>query len=184
MADADYIIIGGGHNGLVCAAYLAKAGQRVLLLELFEILGGYNTTEEIEAAPGYKLNVGALEHISILDAPFLTDLDLASHGLDYILRDEMYLFPFLDGTDLPFYTSIERTAEEIGKLSAHDAEVYKPFMEFSDAFLGILGAVSYGPPPTFGELAAFMDAEIGLNTDQVLWTLLTSPGALLDTRPG
>ena len=180
MADTDYIVVGGGHNGLVCAAYLAKAGQRVLVLEMFDVLGGYNTTEEIEAAPGYKLNIGALEHIGILDEPFMKDLDLKAHGLDYILRDEAYLFPFLDGTDIPFYSSIERTAGEIGKLSAHDAEVYGPFMEFSDAFLGIFGAVSYGPPPTFGELAALMDAEVGLNTDKVLWALLTCPGALLD----
>ena len=62
MADTDYIVIGGGHNGLVTAAYLAKAGQRVTVLERYEIQGGYNTTEEIPAAPGYKLNVGALEH--------------------------------------------------------------------------------------------------------------------------
>ena len=146
MADTDYIVVGGGHNGLVCAAYLAKAGQRVLVLEMFDILGGYNTTEEIEAAPGYKLNVGALEHIGILEEPFMQDLDLKAHGLDYIDRDEAYLFPFLDGTDIPFYSSIERTSEEIGKLSAHDAEVYRPFMEFSDAFLGHLGRCELWPP--------------------------------------
>ena len=181
MADTDYIIVGGGHNGLICAAYLAQAGQRVQVLEMFDILGGYNTTEEIDAAPGYKLNIGALEHICLIEEPFMQDLDLQGYGLDYILRDEAFLFPFLDGTDVPFYSSIERTAEEIGKFSARDAEAYRPFIEFSNAFLGILGAVSYGPPPTFGELAALMDVEIGLNTDKVLWTLLTSPGAMLDS---
>ncbi len=181
MADCDYIVIGGGHNGLVCAGYLARAGQRVCVLEKHDILGGYNTTEEIPGAPGYRLNIGALEHISILDMPFVKDLELERHGLDYILRDQLYLFPFLDGCDIPIYQDVDRTADEIGKLSAHDAQAYKDFMQFSDAFLGILGAVSYGPPPTFGELAALMDAELGLDTDQVLWTLLTCPRSVLDT---
>ncbi|MFC2029339.1 phytoene desaturase family protein [Chloroflexota bacterium] len=180
MADTDYIVIGGGHNGLVTAAYLAKAGQRVIVLERYEILGGYNTTEEIPVAPGYKLNVGALEHIAIFDTPLVGDLDLVNYGLDYIYREAIYLFPFLDGVDIPIYQSIDRTAEEIAKLSPHDAEVYADFMDFSGAFLGILGAVSMGPPPTFGELAALMDAEIGLDTDQVLWVLLTNPRAVLD----
>lgn len=181
MSDCDYIVIGGGHNGLVCAGYLARAGQRVCVLEQHHILGGYNTTEEIPAAPGYRLNIGALEHISILDMPFVKDLELERHGLDYILRDQLYLFPFLDGNDIAIYQDIERTAAEIGKLSAHDGQAYKPFMEFSDAFLGIMGAVSDGPPPTFGELAALMDAEVGLDTDQVLWTLLTCPRSVLDS---
>ena len=181
MADTDYIVIGGGHNGLVTAAYLAKAGQRVEVLERYKILGGYNTTEEMPAAPGYRLNIGALEHIAIFDTPLVADLELEKHGLDYIYREAIYLFPFLDGVDIPIYRSIDRTAEEIAKLSPHDGEAYSDFMDFSDAFLGILAAVSTGPPPTFGELAALMDAEIGLDTDQVLWVLLTNPRAVLDT---
>lgn len=181
MADFDYIIIGGGHNGLVCAAYLAQAGQRVAVLEKFSILGGYITTEEIEDAPGYKLNVGAMEHIGIFDTPIIEDLNLEAHGLDYIFREEMYLFPFLDGTDIPFYQSIDRTAEAMAEISPRDAQVYPDFMEFSGAFLGILGAVSFGPPPSFGELAAMMDVDVGIDTDRLLWVLLTSPWAVLDS---
>jgi beta-carotene ketolase (CrtO type) len=180
MSDTDYIVIGGGHNGLVCAAYLARAGQRVVVLEKFGILGGYCTTEEIPAAPGYKLNIGALEHVGITDVPFVKDLELERYGLDYLRRDELYLFPFLDGADIPIYRSVERTAEAIGRLSPHDARAYGPFTEFSDAFMGILGAVSFGPPPTFGELAALMDAQVGLDTDRLLWSLLTCPRAVLD----
>ncbi len=180
MADTDYIVIGGGHNGLVTAAYLARAGQRVVVLERYKILGGYNTTEEISAAPGYKLNVGALEHIAIFDTPLVADLELEKYGLDYIYRDAVYLFPFLDGVDIPIYRSIDRTAEEIAKLSPRDGAVYSDFMDFSDAFLGIMSAVSMGPPPTFGELAALMDAQIGLDIDQLLWVLLTNPRAVLD----
>ena len=180
MPDTDYIVIGGGHNGLVCAGYLAKAGFRVLVLEKFKILGGYCTTEEMPGAPGYHLNIGALEHVGLNEAPFVKDLELEKHGLDYILRDKCYLFPFLDGTDIPIYRSVERTAEAIGQLSAHDARAYAPFMEFSDAFMGIMGAVTFGPPPTFGELTALMDAKLGLDTDQLLWSLLTCPAAVLD----
>jgi len=181
MADFEYIIIGGGHNGLVCGAYLAQAGQDVVVLEKFPILGGYITTEEIPEAPGFKLNIGAMEHIGIFDTPIIEDLNLDSHGLDYIFREEMFLFPFLDGTDIPFYQSIDRTAEAMAEISPRDAEVYPDFMEFAEAFLGILGAVSFGPPPSFGELAAMMDAEIGIDTDRLLWVLLTSPWAVLDS---
>jgi beta-carotene ketolase (CrtO type) len=180
MADSDYIIIGGGHNGLVCAGYLAQAGQRVCVLEMYPILGGYNITEEIAGAPGYRLNIGALEHVSISDTPFIKDLELARYGLDYVYREPLYLFPFEDGTDIPIYHGIEQTAAEIARLSPRDGEAYGPFMEFSEAFLGILGAVSFGPPPTFGELAALMDAQVGLDTDRLLWTLLTCPRSLLD----
>lgn len=181
MADLDYVIIGGGHNGLVCGGYLAKAGQRVGVLEMFSVLGGYATTEEIPAAPGYKLNIGALEHISIFDTPFVKDLELDKYGLDYMFREELWLFPFLDGTDIPVYKSVEHTAEEIAKFSAHDGQAYGPFIEFSGAFLSLLGAVSLGPAPTFGELAGLMDAQLGLDTDQLLWTLLTCPRAVLDS---
>ena len=180
MADFDYIVIGGGHNGLVCAAYLAKNGQQVLLLEKHGILGGYNTTEEIPAAPGYRLNVGALEHIAIFDTPLVDDLELSNYGLNYLFRDELYLFPFLDGTDVPIYNSVDRTAEAISKFSPHDGEVYPQFIDFAEAFLGILGMVSMGPPPTFGELAGLMDAKVGFDIDRLLWTLLTCPRALLD----
>ncbi len=180
MPDTDYVVIGGGHNGLVCAGYLARAGLRVTVLEAYQVLGGYCTTEEIPAAPAYKLNIGALEHIGILDVPFVKELELERYGLEYLQREELYLFPFLDGTDIPIYRSVERTADAIAKVSPHDARAYGPFMEFSDAFMAILGAVSFGPPPTFGELAALMDAQVGLDTDQLLWSLFTCPRAVLD----
>lgn len=180
MPDYDAVVVGGGHNGLVCAAYLARAGQRVAVLERHSVLGGYTTTEEIPTAPGYKLNIGALEHISVFDTPFIRELELERYGLRYLFREPLYLFPFPDGTDLPFYRSMERTIAAIAEVSPRDAEAYGRFMEFSQGFLGILGAVSFTPPPTFGELAALMDAPLGLDTDQVLRALLTSPRTVLD----
>jgi phytoene dehydrogenase-like protein len=180
MPDYDTIIVGGGHNGLVCAGYLARAGQRVAVLEKYPVLGGYTTTEEPPHAPGYHLNIGALEHVAVFDTPLIKDLELERYGLRYLFREALYLFPFRDGTDIPVYRSVERTAAAIAEISPRDAEVYPHFVEFSNAFLGILGAVSLVPPPTFGELAALMDAQVGLDTDQVLRTLLTSPQSVLD----
>lgn len=181
MADYDYIVIGAGHNGLVCAGYLAKAGQHVAVLEQHSIPGGFITTEEISGAPGFKLNIGAIEHISIFDTPIMGDLELEKYGLNYLFRDNIYLFPFLDGTDIPIYSSVEQTAKAISAISEHDGEAYTKFVEFSNAFLGIMGAVSFMAPPTFGELTALMDAEIGMDVDQLLWVLLSNPRAVLDS---
>ncbi|MBN1315715.1 MAG: NAD(P)/FAD-dependent oxidoreductase [Anaerolineales bacterium] len=181
MADYDYIVIGAGHNGLVCAGYLAKAGQHVAVLEKYSIPGGFITTEEIPGAPGFKLNIGAIEHMSFYDTPIMKDLELEKYGLHYLFRDNVYLFPYLDGTDIPFYTSLDRTKEAIAKISKHDAEAYGSFVEFASAFLGILDTVSNTAPPTFGELAGLLDAQVGLDIDQLLWVLLTNPRAVLDS---
>ena len=89
MEVYDVVIIGAGHNALVCAAYLLKAGYKVLLLEKQPIPGGGSTTEESlkEAAPGFKFNPCAIDHIFIHLGPVVQELELNKYGLEYLFYD-------------------------------------------------------------------------------------------------
>jgi beta-carotene ketolase (CrtO type) len=179
MPEFDIIVIGGGHNGLICAGYLAKAGEKVIVLEKHDVVGGFITTEEaIPEAPGFKLNIGAMEHGGVVDTPIVSDLELEKFGLEYMCREAMYFFPFLDGVAVPIYKSVEKTCQAIGEISKRDAEAYRGFVEFSNALLALFSAVSYGAPPSFGELAGAMGA-VGTDADRLIRTVLTSPRAVV-----
>ena len=89
MSIADVIIVGAGHNGLACAAYLAKAGRRVVVLEGQGVLGGLSGTEEtVKEAPGFQMNTGALDLVfSNSDQSVIEELDLRRHGLSFAIAD-------------------------------------------------------------------------------------------------
>src|SRR5512147_1877929 len=111
-ASYDVIIIGGGHNGLVAAAYLAKAGRRVCVLERRHVLGGCATTEELW--PGYKVSTAAYV-VSLLLPEITRDLRLKSYGLDILGRDPSSFTPLLDGRYLLMGPDERRTRREIAK---------------------------------------------------------------------
>ena len=118
MAAYDAIIIGAGHNGLTCAAYLAAAGLKVKVLERRSVVGGAAVTEEFH--PGFRNSVAAYT-VSLLNPKVNRDLELARHGLRIVERRAQNFLPTSDGYLL---TGEGRTRGEIAKFSRRDAERY------------------------------------------------------------
>ncbi len=119
----DAIIVGGGHNGLVCAAYLARAGRTVLVLERRGVLGGAAVTEELY--PGFMFSVYSYV-VSLFRPHIIRELELARHGLE-IIPLEASLLPLPDGDSLCRWADPNLTRREIARFSAKDAETYPEF---------------------------------------------------------
>jgi phytoene dehydrogenase-like protein len=120
-ATYDAIVVGGGHNGLTAAAYLARSGLSTIVLERREVVGGACVTEEI--APGCRASTTSYI-ASMLRPEVIRDLALARHGLRMVPCEPGLQVPFLDGEILPWWMENARTAREIGRFSARDAETF------------------------------------------------------------
>lgn len=126
MPDSDVIVIGAGHNALVCAGYLAKAGYQVNVLERRAKVGGAVVTEEI--VPGFKFDLGGSAHILINHTPIVADLELEQYGLEYLDLDPLFFAPYPDGSSLTMWKDVDRTCESIAAFSPQDADNYRRFI--------------------------------------------------------
>lgn len=125
----DCIVIGGGHNGLIAAAYLAKAGRSVCVLERRRVLGGCAATEEVW--PGYRVSIGAYV-ISLLLPEIVRDLRLTRRGLAILPRDPSSFTPLADGRCLLLGQDMPRNQREIARFSRRDAEAFPAYDAFLD----------------------------------------------------
>ncbi len=155
----DIIVIGAGHNGLTCAAYLAKAGYKVLVLERRHIVGGAVVTET-DLVEGFRLDTCSSYHVVINGTPVVSDLELEKFGLEYIEVDPWGFAPFPNGNHIMFYRDVDRTAESIARFSSRDAEAYRVFMRKWMRFNETMMAVFCAPPTVPGMAGAVLGHEL------------------------
>ncbi len=142
--DYDAVIIGGGHNGLVTAAYLARAGRKALVLERRPIVGGAAVTEEL--IPGFKFSSCA-DGLGSLAPKIVQDLHLHQHGLEYLAADPAIFAPQPDGRALTIWRDPHRTAQEIERFSQKDAARYPDFIKLVSKVSRVVGALMTVIPP-------------------------------------
>ncbi len=146
----DAVLVGGGHNGLVCAAYLAKAGRKVLVLEKRDVVGGAAVTEEFH--PGFRNSVAAYT-VSLLQPKVIRDLDLTAHGLKVVLRKASNFLPLPDNRYL--LTGDGRTKREVAKFSPRDAERLDDYDRRLDLIADELRALALQAPPNITNRGLF-----------------------------
>ena len=138
----DAIIIGAGHNGLVCAWYLARAGLKVTLLERRDVVGGAAVTEEFH--PGFRNSVAAYT-VSLLNPKVIRDMELARHGLRIVERPLSNFLPLDDGRYLK--VGAGQTAAEVAKFSQRDAARLDSYQRHLDNAADLLRALVLQTPP-------------------------------------
>ena len=144
---SDVIVIGGGHNGLVCACYLANAGLRVRLLERRAIVGGAAVTEEFH--PGYR-NSTASYTMGLLSAEIIRDLRLKSHGLRFVPRPIANFLPLSEADSLTIFNDDAHTAREFARFSAADAQTLPGFRTTIHEIGGVVRRQMDRTPPNVG----------------------------------
>lgn len=155
----DVVVVGSGHNGLIAAAYLAKAGNKVLVLERNAHLGGGVVTSEL-VAPGFRHDWHSATHIVIQANPIIRNDELglmSRFGLEYVYPDAIFSTIFDDGSSIITYADLDRTCESIALISPEDAEAYRAFAEQSAALLPLMVSGMFVPPPPQGAFWALLD---------------------------
>ncbi len=140
----DAVIIGAGHNGLVAAALLAKAGQKVLVLEQRAVLGGAAATEE--SFSGFKYNTGAAD-AGMFRPEIVSALELEKHGLEFIEGEAAVFAPQLDGKSFTIWRDTEKSVQEIAQFSQRDAAKFPQYVKFTRKLADVLAAMALRTPP-------------------------------------
>jgi phytoene dehydrogenase-like protein len=172
----DVVVVGGGHNGLTCACYLAKAGQKVLVLETREVVGGGCATKEV-AAPGFRHNFHSNFHGIIHMGPVYRDLELERYGARYIWPEHQFAHVFPDGKALVWSRSLEETVRRVARFSKRDAETVRELALTYRRVLeeGMIPAMFSPPGPPSDDFAGLESMPDGL---ELARHFLTSPNHL------
>ncbi len=178
MQPYDVVMIGAGHNGLVCAAYLLKEGYSVALLEKRPVPGGGATTEELmpQEATGFRFNRCAIDHEFIHLGPVVEELQLAKYGLDYLYCDPIVFCPHPDGKYFLAHQSVEKTCQEIAQFSSRDAVKYAEFIDYWQRLLKGIAPIFNAPPKSITDIIGNYD----LHKLKDLLSVLGGPDKTLD----
>jgi len=157
-SDYDVVVAGAGHNSLVAAAYLSKAGFRCLILESRPEVGGDTNTEAL-TLPGFRHDACSTAHNLIQSSPLLRndELHLGDYGLEYLHPDPVVHIPFPDGTSLTQWRDLDHTVEEFSKFSPRDGEAYRKLLADYEEVAPLFGRYRYTPigwGPSLAELLA------------------------------
>jgi phytoene dehydrogenase-like protein len=155
----DVVVAGAGHNSLVCAAYLARAGLRVLVLERAQRIGGDTSTEEV-TLPGFRHDMCASAHTVFQSGPIVRndELALGSHGLRYLFPEPAAVMPFLDGRSITMFRDPAATVREIARFSAADARAYERLLADWDAIKAVNTRLRFSPAVSPSEAIAALEA--------------------------
>lgn len=143
--EFDGIVIGGGHQGLICAAYMAKAGMDILVLERNLHVGGGLHTVDV-SGEGFRYNLHSINHFNVTNTPWYNDLKLSKHGVEYIEPKHEFAQPHSDGDGLILSKDRDRTVEVISELSEDDAEQYEEMSKIAERMVSDIYL-----PERFGE---------------------------------
>src|SRR5436190_12747768 len=138
----DAIIIGAGHNGLVCGAYLAKAGLKTIVLERRHLLGGAAVTEEV--FPGFRMSVASYV-MSLLSPRVIDDLELRRFGLTVLPANDLFA-PLEDGNHIFLHDDVAKTQAEFARFSRKDADAYPIFDAYLKEATRVVRALLYQTP--------------------------------------
>ena len=142
----DVVVVGAGHNGLVCAAYLARAGVDTMLVEARDTVGGCaSTVSDLDA----RFNICSCDHTLVRAMPFMDDLDLAAHGLRYLEADPATVYMDHDGSPpWLFFNDAERTIESIGRHRPAQAKAYRRYLADARPVAELALEMGTGPAST------------------------------------
>jgi phytoene dehydrogenase-like protein len=162
----DAIVIGGGPNGLICGAYLAKAGKRVMLIERRHETGGGLNTDEYH---GWRLNLHAVYHMMSETMPAFQDLDLAGLGVRYLYPHVVAAFPFRDGSSLVFTRDLQENLRSVGSFCPEDAEAFeRMWNDFQPMLEQYLIPMTYElPKPALDQMVDFEETPVGTRLAEI-----------------
>ena len=147
----DAIIIGAGHNGLVAAAYLARSGLSVLVLESRETLGGLAATENLFSS--YRFNTGPAG-AGMFSQKIIKELDLEQDGLRFLENKASVFAPQIDGPSLTLWHEEQRTVDELAKVAPADAAAYPKYLDEQRGLVKALSMALALPAPDMSDLSA------------------------------